>query len=179
MGVFFPPTRFYCFCCCCFLLEAHKKKFRGKNFKNEVFYTKAPVDPRRLESHKLSNFCLSVQQYKTLTYRRNLNDCVTNRTHLPMKLSSDKAVRADLCVDLCTQITCARSISDLAIMSRATDKRLYTEGSTPKKTSSFARTLQKDNFPLRKLSFFVIKTTLSSIKKKRSPQIRASSPATD
>ena len=82
---------------------------------------------------------------------------------------------ADLCVDLCTQITCARSISDLAIMSRATDKRLYTEGSTPKKTSSFARTLQRVKFPLRNLSFFVRKTTLSSIKKKRSPQIRASS----
>ena len=73
----------------------------------------------------------------TSACRRNLNDYVTKRTHLPMKLSSDKALRADACVDLCTQVTCTRSISDLSMMSRATDKRLYTEGSTPKKNKLF------------------------------------------
>ena len=69
----------------------------------------------------------------TSACRRNLNDYVTKRTHLPMKLSSDKALRTDPCVDLRTEVTCARSVSHLPTVSRTTDKHLYTEGSTPKK----------------------------------------------
>ena len=62
---------------------------------------------------KSSRKILSVQQYRTSTWWRNLNAFVTNRIHLPMKLSSDKALRANLCVDPCIEATCPSPVSVL------------------------------------------------------------------
>ena len=71
------------------------------------------VASRKLKSNKISKKTLSIQQFKTLTCRRNLNDYVTKKTHLPMKLSSDKALRAYLWVDPRTQVTCPSPVSVL------------------------------------------------------------------
>ena len=59
------------------------------------------VASRRSESHKISKKILSVQQYMTSACRRNLNDYVTKRTHLPMKLSSDKDLPDNSYINLC------------------------------------------------------------------------------
>ena len=106
------------------------------------------VTSRRLRSQKRSRKILSVQQYRTSTWWRNLNAFVTNRTHLPMKLCSNKALRGNLCVDLRTEVTCARSVSHLPTISRATDKHLYTEGSTPKKKQDTHKNEVGVKFPL-------------------------------
>ena len=77
------------------------------------------VTSRRSGSQNVSRKIMLVQQYRTSTWWRNLNAFVTNRTHLPMKLCSNKALRGNLCVDLRTEVTCARSVSHLPTVSHA------------------------------------------------------------
>ena len=73
---------------------------------------------------------------------RDKEDTLTDKT------IQRQSCAADLCVDLCTQITCARSISHLPTISRATNKHLYTEGSTPKKKQDTRKNEAGVNFGL-------------------------------
>ena len=144
----------------------------------------------QIKIKKISKKTLSIQQFKTLTCRRNLNDYVTKKTHLPMKLSSDKALRAYLWVDPRTQVTCPSPVSVLPTIvcvawsqrQRALHLRIPPSGSL-KIWSDLQRLSPNYQTRLPKLSPFYagLKKIYDfnrtfSIKKNSSPMVRASSP---